>query len=221
MCNDDGSVTMHTNKELLIQRLKQQGYLQSQGVEEAIRKVPRELFIPKELQHAAYVDTPLSIGSGQTISAPHMVVIMCEHLDVQPGQTILEIGSGSGYHAAVLSHLVGPTGKVFSVERIPLLANDATHALKKAKIENVLVILGDGSEGLDEFQPYDRIYVTCAAPSIPDPLLHQLKKDGLLLIPVGSHYCDLIAVTKHNDHVTKKNLGGCAFVPLVGKFGYH
>ena len=165
-------------------------------------------------------DRPFEIGNGQTISAPHMVAIMVEALDIKPGQKILEIGSGSGYHAAVVSLLVGNDGQVFSIERIHALAESAKENLDKAGCNNVTVFKGDGSLGLPDHAPYDRIYVTCASPSVPQPLLDQLRDTGKLLIPVGKMYCELMLLEKNGDHIDSKDLGGCAFVPLVGKHGF-
>jgi protein-L-isoaspartate(D-aspartate) O-methyltransferase len=204
----------------LVKRLKIEGYIKSSIVEKAFLEIPRELFVPKYLKKSAYIDTPLEIGSGQTISAPHMVAIMCEALDLKKGQKVLEIGSGSGYHAAIVSKIVGEKGMVYSVERIDELAEMARENIKEANIENVKIFVGDGSLGLEKYAPYDRIYVTCAAPDIPRPLVDQLKDPGMLLIPVGHYYCDLILLKKRREKISTENLGGCAFVPLIGKYGH-
>ncbi len=153
---------------------------------EAMLRVPRHKFVPKYEQRAAYIDTPLDIGHGQTISAPHMVAIMCELLELSEGQKVLEIGSGSGYHAAVMGELVGKSGHVYTVERIESLVNFAKDNLKEAGYDNITVLLEDGSMGYSQYAPYDRIVVTCAAPYIPEPLLEQLKPGGILVIPVGN-----------------------------------
>jgi len=204
----------------MVEYLKREGRIYSKKVEGAFLNIPREYFIPEELKTEAYIDTPLSIGYGQTISAPHMVAIMVEALDLKPGQRVLEIGSGSGYHAAIVAYLVAPNGHVFSVERLSELAEFAKRNLEKAGIDNVTVETGDGSQGLEKYAPYDRIYVTCAAPDIPIPLIEQLKDPGKLLIPVGRIYSDLYLVEKKKNKIYKKNLGGCAFVPMIGKHGY-
>jgi protein-L-isoaspartate(D-aspartate) O-methyltransferase len=172
------------------------------------------------LKNYAYADTPLDIGNGQTISAPHMVAIMCEELDIQKDQKILEIGAGSGYHAAIVAKIVGGKGHVYTIERFEGLAKNAEENLKKAEIKNVTVEIGDGSEGLEKYQLYDIIYVTCAAPDIPKPLIDQLKDPGKLMVPVGNTICTLILLEKNQGKITKKNLGGCTFVPLVGKYGH-
>lgn len=147
----------------------------NESVLDAMSRIPRELFVPEQLRDRAYEDTPLPIGLGQTISAPHMVAIMSDLLDVRPGMKILEVGGGSGYHAAVLAALTGPQGRVYSVERMPDLAAAARRNLQAAGIENVTVVEGDGSLGLPEHAPYDRISVAASAPKIPEPLKEQLQ----------------------------------------------
>ena len=204
----------------LVNMLKKRGRINKKKVEKAFLETPRELFIPEKIKEYAYVDTPLEIGNGQTISAPHMVAIMCEALDIKEGQKILEIGAGSGYHAGIISKIIGQKGHIYTVERIKKLAENAKQNLQKANITNVTVKIGDGSQGLQEFAPYDIIYVTCAAPDIPEPLIEQLKDPGQILIPVGQRICELMLLDKKDDKITSKNLGGCAFVPLIGKYGH-
>jgi protein-L-isoaspartate(D-aspartate) O-methyltransferase len=210
---------MNEDLKNLVSYLEQQGYVKTPTVKNALLSIRRENFVPKNFQSYAYSDRPLDIGDNQTISAPHMVAIMCEALDIKPGQKILEIGSGSGYHAAVVSKIVGDKGSVYSVERMKSLAKKAEMNLNNENITNVTVVQADGSEGLSRFQPYDRIYVTCAAPFIAQPLIDQLTNHGKLLIPVGTLHCELKLLIKNNDEVTTKNLGGCVFVPLIGKYG--
>lgn len=207
-------------REHLVAALVKERYIKTEKVKQAFLTVPRELFIPHMLRNYAYVDTPLDIGQGQTISAPHMVAIMCEALDIKEGQKILEIGTGSGYHAAIVAQLAGKTGQVYSIERFDSLANKAIENLTQANITNVTVTIGDGSLGLPEYQPYDRIYITCAAPYAPPPILDQLRDPGKLLIPVGDMYCDLTLFEKKKKKVTEQHLGGCVFVPLIGKYGH-
>ena len=204
----------------LVKRLRMQGRIKTFEVEKAFLEVPRELFIPENLKNYSYVDTPLEIGNGQTISAPHMVAIMCEGLNLKKGQKILEIGTGSGYHAAIVSKIIGKNGQVHTIERFESLAKNAKENLKKANIKNVTVKIGDGSLGLQKYAPYDRIYVTCAAPDTPPPLIEQLKDGGKLMVPVGETICDLKLLEKKDKKIEIKSLGGCAFVPLVGKYGY-
>ena len=203
-------------KNRLIEELRQHGI--SQRVLDAMRKVPRHLFVPEKEQRNAYADYPLPIGWGQTISAPHMVAIMCELLDIQDGMKLLEIGAGSGYHAAVMAVLAG-SGHVYAVETIEGLALFARDNLKKAGITNVTVIVEDGSLGLPGYAPYDRISVACASPEILDTLTAQLKEGGKLVIPVGRYFQELYLVTKTNG-LKKEAKGGVVFVPLVGKKGF-
>ncbi len=185
----------------------------------AMYEVPREFFVPQHLVDHAYDDTPLPIGYGQTISAPHMVAIMCDILDLHSGMNVLEVGGGSGYHAAVMARIIGPDGKVFSVERIPELVDMANENLKKAGISNVSVVQGDGSIGLSDHAPYDRISVAATAPSIPEPLKAQLKKGGKLVIPVGSGYQELFLVTRKNGYTVEEKMA-VVFVPLLGEHGF-
>ena len=205
-----------SQKDRLIDELRHQGI--SERVLDAMRRVPRHLFVPEREQRNAYVDHPLSIGWGQTISAPHMVAIMCDLLDIRDGMNVLEIGAGSGYHAAVMARLAG-SGHVYAVEMIKDLALFARENLKKAGISNVTVVVEDGSLGLPGFAPYDRINVACAAPDIPETLTDQLKPGGKLVIPVGRAIQELYLVTKVNG-LKKEAKGGVVFVPLVGKKGF-
>jgi protein-L-isoaspartate(D-aspartate) O-methyltransferase len=204
----------------LISKLKKEGRIKKIEVEQAFLQIPRENFIPEKLMNYAYSDTPLDIGYGQTISAPHMVAIMCEDLDLKKGQKILEIGSGSGYHAAIISKIIGNKGHVFSVERISSLVTFAKKNLINTGIKNVDIIEGDGSIGFIEKAPYDRIYVTCASPKIPPQLIKQLNDLGKLMVPIGDIICSLNLLEKNEGKIIIKNLGGCAFVPLIGKNGY-
>lgn len=204
----------------LVKQLKIEGRINTKEVEKAFLETPREKFVPDVIKTYSYLDTPLEIGNGQTISAPHMVAIMAEALDIKKGQKILEIGAGSGYHAAIVSKLVGKKGHVYTIERYSTLAENAKKNLKNTGITNVTVEIGDGSLGLPKYAPYDRIYVTCAAPDVPHALIEQLKDKGKLMIPVGQMISTLELIEKVGDKIITKDLGGCAFVPLVGKHGY-
>jgi len=204
------------NKEQLLSSLEE---VADPRVISAMSHVPRELFLPEPLQSRAYDDTPLPIGRGQTISAPHMVAIMCTILDLQPGMNVLEVGGGSGYHAAVMAELVRPGGQVYSVERIAGLVEAARLNLARAGVENVTVIQSDGSLGLPEHAPYDRISVAATAPSIPEPLKQQLKTGGKMVIPVGEDYQDLYLVTRQNGFSVERKMG-VIFVPLIGEEGF-
>ncbi|RZB29178.1 MAG: protein-L-isoaspartate(D-aspartate) O-methyltransferase [Candidatus Argoarchaeum ethanivorans] len=201
----------------LVDGLKYHGI--DRRVLDAMNRVPRHIFVLDSQKEYAYQDTPLSIGSGQTISAPHMVAIMCNLLDLEEGMSVLEIGTGSGYHVAVIAELVGKTGHVYTVERIEQLAYFARDNLKKTGYANVTVIIEDGSLGLPEYAPYDRISVAAAAPKVPQTLIDQLKEGGKMVIPVGSFPQELFLVTK-NIEVTMVKKGGVSFVPLKGKYGF-
>lgn len=203
-------------KERLIESLR--NYV-SDRVVEAMSRVPRELFVPDELRPMAYEDRPLPIGHGQTISAPHMVAIMCDLLDLHEGMKVLEVGGGCGYHAAVMAELVGPSGHVYSVERIPELVEMARRNLERAGYRNVSMILGDGTLGYSEQAPYDRISVAASAPDIPEPLKEQLRPGGRMVIPVGSYSQDLLVATK-NHEIRVERAMGVIFVPLIGEHGF-
>ena len=206
-------------KEELIQHLIREGYLKSKEVIEAMRAVPREIFVPEHLREYAYADMPLEIGHGQTISAPHMVAMMLEALQLNENSKVLEIGTGTGYHAAVAAK-IAEKGMIYTIERIEELAEKARENFRKLGIKNVRVFVGDGSMGLPEYAPYTHIYATCSAPKISEKLIEQLAKGGRMVIPVGRIYGELWLVEK-NDVIKKRNLGGCAFVPMVGKEGYN
>lgn len=186
---------------------------------DAMEAVPRHLFVPETVKEHAYADTPLPIGGGQTISAPSMVAIMCDVLDVRDGMSVLDVGTGFGYHAAILSILAG-SGIVYTIERIPELAEKARKILSSLGYHNVEVHVGDGSEGLPEHAPYDRISVACAAPKVPQPLVDQLKEMGKMVVPIGQYLQELVLVEKRDGKAHMYNRGGVAFVPMVGKYGF-
>lgn len=209
--------------ETLIRDLKQEGLIKHAAVERAFRAADRRLFLPRADDEAAYDDTPLSIGHDQTISAPHMVAIMVEALDARPGMNVLEVGGGSGWHAAVIASLVRPGGRVVTVERIPALAALAEENLRRAGFaDTVTVAVGDGSLGYPAGAPYDRISVAAAAPRVPPSLVRQLKSEGgKLLVPVGPQgYQELVEVSMAGGQPLRRELGGCVFVPLLGDEGY-
>ncbi len=205
----------------LLDYLERQGYLKSPGVRAAMESIDRRQFVPSRERNRAYDDTPLPIGQGQTISAPHMCAMMLEELRARPGAKVLEIGSGSGYHAALASRVVGPEGHIHTVERIEALAEGAQISLAEADITNVTVHLDDGSLGWPKEAPYDHIMVTCGAPAMPPPLLEQLKDGGRLVVPVGNRYHQrLLTVTRRGDSYDEESTGGVAFVPLIGEHGF-
>jgi len=206
-------------RKLLVEGLKD--FVPDEKVLRAMLRVPRHRFVPEYEQRAAYMDRPLEIGHGQTISAPHMVAIMCEILELAEGHKVLEIGAGSGYNAAVMAELVGKSGHIYTVERIEPLVNFAKKNLKETGYDNVTVLLENGSLGYPEYAPYDRIAVTCAAPDIPETLLEQLKPGGIMVIPVGSYSQELIRVKKDsNGKINRKKKGDVIFVPMIGKHGF-
>ena len=204
-------------KEYLLDDLRD---LVGEPVIMALSRVPRELFVPEHLEKRAYDDTPLPIGLDQTISAPHMVAVMCELLDLRPGMKVLEVGGGSGYHAAVLAVLVGPKGHVYSVERMPELVVQARKNLEKAKIANVTMVEANGSLGLPEHAPYDRISVAAAAPQVPESLKQQLIVGGKMVLPVGRYRQELLLVIRKNDGFEVEAKMGVVFVPLIGVEGF-
>ena len=213
----------------MIQSLISQGILSSREVIRAMKTVHREDFLPQNLKEYTYKDIPLPIGFGQTISAPHMVAIMAEALKPKAGDKILEIGAGSGYNAAVLAEIVCPkdnikSGHIYTMEIIPEIADFAINNLEKTGYgKKITVICKDGSIGLPDHAPYDGISVTAAAPKVPEVLVKQINLDGLLLIPVGSlnYSQELLLIKKvKNGKISIKNLGGVAFVPLTGKYGW-
>lgn len=210
-------------REELIERLVRWGYLTKPEIIEAFRKVPRHEFVPANLGDYAYADQPLPIGHGQTISAPSMIAIMMDSLELKPGQKVLEIGAGSGYNAALIAEIVGPKGKVFTIERIAELVEFGRTNLQKTGYGWVQVVVGDGTRGYKKGAPWDRILVTACAPEIPHLLVAQLKIGGKLAAPVGQHYMFqtwLVVDKRSEKEISTRERGGCSFVPLVGKHGW-
>jgi protein-L-isoaspartate(D-aspartate) O-methyltransferase len=185
-------------------------------VYDAMAAVPREEFVPERLKHSAYDNTPLPIGNGQTISQPFIVALMTDLLEPKPDDIILEIGTGSGYQAAILSQLAK---RVYSLEIIPELAEQTSRRLRQLGYDTVEVIASDGSSGLPEHAPYDGIIVTAAAPRIPQALVDQLAPGGRLVIPVGRPHLpqDLLLVEKSGNTITSQSILSVAFVPFTGK----
>jgi len=185
----------------------------------AMKKVPRHLFIDEALRSQAYEDYPSPIGEKQTISQPYIVALMTELLQLKGNEKVLEIGTGSGYQTAVLAELAD---QVYSIERIPALAKRARKLLDELKYTNIVITIDDGTLGWREHSPYDGIIVTAAAPYPPATLFEQLKTGCRLVIPVGEEYVqDLIVYTKEeNGKYNKENYGGCRFVKLIGSQGW-
>lgn len=197
--------------------------LQSRGIKDpkildAFREIPRHKFVDDYLKYKAYDDYPLSIGYGQTISQPYMVAIMTEALKPEADSRVLEIGTGSGYQAAILSKLCQT---VYSLERLSALASRARKTLDELGIYNVHIRIGDGTRGYAKEAPYDRIVVTAGAPHVPESLVEQLVPGGILIIPVGDQYLqDLKRITKREGKTETESLGGCRFVKLIGDNGW-
>lgn len=186
---------------------------------QAMGEVPRHRFISPEWRFEAYSDRPLPIGEGQTISQPYMVAFMLQALELRSDARVLEVGTGSGYQAAILSQLVP---QVYSMEYFPALAERARTILQQLSYRNVQVIVGDGSLGLPQYAPYNGIIVAAAAPSTPRALLDQLAEGGRLAIPVGDTTGqDLLIIHKHGTSYTEERSIPCRFVPLLGKEGWH
>jgi len=184
-------------------------------VVDAMRRVPREAFVSQEQYHAAYDDRPLSIGFGQTISQPFIVALMVQALELRGDEKVLELGTGSGYEAAILAELAQ---KVVTVECIPELAESAKQVLDKLGYSNIEVHVAGRTLGWSEGAPYDAIIVSAGAPTVPQVLLEQLTWNGRLVIPVGSRWQqELLRVTKLRKGNEIENLGGCYFVPLIGE----
>ena len=215
--------------EKLIANLVKQGNLHSPNCIKAMRAVPRAKFLPKDMQIYADTDTPIQIGFRQSVSAPHMVAIMNEALDLEVGNKVLEVGAGSGWHAATIAEIIAPKeaprsewGHIYTVEVVPALAETAKKNVMNAKYgDRVTIVNSDGSKGYPEKAPFDRIVVTASDPKVPKPLVDQLKSGGVLLVPVGSStlFQKLLKITKLADgEIKEENLGGVSFVPLTGEF---
>lgn len=227
---ESGEDPYFQERKRLVEQLIEEGVVKSERVKEAMLRVPRHEFIWPNRLEQAYYDTPLPLGdTGQTISAPHMVAIMNELLEVQVGDRILEVGTGGGYHAATLAVLTcpsldSPSPLVYTVEINHVLAEFAKRNFSRLGFDKVVrVIEGDGSKGYAEASPYDCIVVTAAAPSIPQPLIGQLKTNGRMVIPVQSRFFeqDLMLLRKDRDGKVKtSNMGPVVFVPLRGEHGF-
>jgi len=194
--------------------------IESRRVLEAMGKIPREAFVEEALRAKAYEDAALPIGERQTISQPWIVARICELAEGDGTGRVLEIGSGSGYHAAVLSRLFE---QVYSVERIATFSKRAREAVRGLGIENVHFKIFDGSYGWSEFAPYRAVVVTAAAPEVPAPLLEQLDSGGRLVLPMGEPEAEdqvLVRMSKSASGVAREEHGPCRFVPLVGKYGW-
>jgi len=212
---DDEDVYARKREMMVLRQLKARD-ITDRKVLEAMEAAPRHLFVSPHLRSQAYNDYPLPIDEGQTISQPYIVAFMTQHLDLKQGEKVLEIGTGSGYQAAVLAHL---TDKVYSIEIREKLAKKAQETLSELNYDQVKVKCADGYFGWEEYAPFDAIIVTCAANHIPPPLLKQLKEGGRLIVPVGStlFFQTLTLVTKTNGKPKVRHVLDVNFVPMVGE----
>jgi len=207
--NDPGYEGM---RERMVESQLRSRDIRDERVLEAMRKIPRHLFVPEDMRRHAYNDEPLPIGEGQTISQPYIVAYMTQVLELQPHHSVLEIGTGSGYQTAVLADLVD---SVCSVEILPGLTARARKVLDDLRYRNIRFRNGDGALGWEEFAPYDGIMVTAAPGKIPEALQAQLKEDGRMILPVGEAFQDLVLVTHGRRRFNRKTLIPVRFVPLV------
>lgn len=213
MCADSEAEAYIPERERMVATQLRARGIRDERVLAAMARVPRHEFVPSEFRLQAYEDHPLPIGQDQTISQPYMVALMLEYLAVEPENTVLEIGTGSGYQSALLAELAK---RVYTVERHPALANFAAADLMRLGYSNVTVLVRDGSHGLPEHAPYERIIVSAAAPRVPPALLAQLSEGGRLILPVGSeHAQELELIRKKNGVHLATSLEGCRFVPLI------
>jgi len=206
-------------RERMIQMLREHYKIADENVLEVMRRTPRHLFVPEALKSQAYKDNALPIAANQTISQPFIVARMTELLQLNPQSKVLEIGAGSGYQTVILSQLAR---EVYAIERVPQLANEAQKRLQSFGIQNVTLRCADGTNGWEANAPYDAILVAAGGPSVPKPLLSQLKIGGKLIVPVGQDQKTqkLIRVTRTADDFQTEDFGACAFVPLIGEHGW-
>ncbi|HVS02936.1 MAG TPA: protein-L-isoaspartate(D-aspartate) O-methyltransferase [Thermoanaerobaculia bacterium] len=204
---------MEQRERMVDEQIRRRG-VRGPQVLRAMREVPRHLFVPSETRNQAYEDHPLPIGWGQTISQPYMVALMTELLDLDGDDEVLEIGTGSGYHAAVLSRVAG---KVYSIEILGELGLQARSNLERLGYDNVEVRIGDGYQGWPEQAPFDAIILTAAPPKIPQPLIDQLKVGGKMVVPVGSFLQDLLLITRTRRGIEKRTVAPVRFVPMTGE----
>jgi len=207
------------SRERMVKKLREHYRIHDERVLDAMFRVPRHFFVPEALKAQAYKDNALPISSNQTISQPFIVAKMTELLEITPDSKILEIGAGSGYQTAILALLAR---KVFAIERIPQLAQQAQERVKKLRFENVMLNCADGTNGWEVYAPYDGILVAAGSPDVPEPLVRQLKIGGRLVIPIGKDQKSqhLIRITGTEKNFKTEDFGACAFVPLIGEHGW-
>lgn len=219
MKNSTDTDTCTRQREDMVRTQVARRGITDERVLDALRNVPRHRFVPEELAERAYGDFPLPIGYQQTISQPYIVAEMTQALALDPDDKVLEIGTGSGYQAAILAEIVR---EVYTVERIePLFERARDLLLEELGYDNIEMLLEDGTNGWEDSGPFDAIIVTAGAPRIPQPLVRQLAEGGRMIIPVGDEYIqELTKIVKDHDGIHQTKLGGCRFVKLVGKFGW-
>lgn len=216
--NMNGSNSYTAARLSMVRNQIQQRGISDSGVLQAMRDVPRHRFVDPEWRDQAYDDRPLQIGAGQTISQPYMVALMLQELALPPEARVLEVGTGSGYQAAILSRIAS---QVYSIEYFPTLANKARQVLSELDYTNVEIVIGDGGTGLPQHAPFHGIVVAAGAPQIPSPLLAQLTQAGRLVVPIGDvDKQELCILTKQGRSFTRKRGVSCRFVPLLGKEGW-
>jgi len=206
-------------RERMIKLLREHYIIRDENVLRVMSEMPRHLFVPEALKSQAYKDNALPIASKQTISQPFIVARMTELLELNPQSKVLEIGAGSGYQTAILAKLAN---KVFAIERVPILAQEAQTRFEQLKITNVNLRCADGTLGWGVYAPFDAILVAAGSPTMPEPFLNQLKTGGRLVIPIGQDQKTqkLIRVTRTERGFKTEDFGACAFVPLIGEHGW-
>jgi len=215
---DSQSIKYERQREAMVR-----GQLESRGIKDpdvlaAFRKVPRHLFVSEALRDQAYGDYPLPIGQQQTISQPYIVAEMTQALDLKPDDRVLEIGTGSGYQAAILAEIVY---RVYTIERLRSLYLQARSLFDRLGYHNIVARCADGTKGWREQSPFDAIIITAGAPRVPETLIDQLAVGGRLVVPVGNrHTQELIKIYREEDGLRQFSLGGCRFVKLVGEHGW-
>ncbi|HEY0461313.1 MAG TPA: protein-L-isoaspartate(D-aspartate) O-methyltransferase [Pyrinomonadaceae bacterium] len=203
----------------MVKRLREHYKIKDEQLLEVMNRLPRHLFVPEAIKHQAYKDNALPIASNQTISQPFIVARMTELLELKPNSRVLEIGAGSGYQTAVLASIAG---KIFAIERIPNLAQQAQERLQRLGFRNITLRCADGTNGWEVYAPFDGILVAAGSPELPQPLLAQLKTGGRLVIPIGNDpkTQTLIRVTRTASGFQTEDFGACSFVPLIGEHGW-
>lgn len=207
------------SRQRMLKLLREQYKIRDERVLKTMEEVPRHFFVPDALKVQAYKDNALPIASKQTISQPFIVARMSELLELNPQSKVLEIGAGSGYQTAILSKLAG---KIYAIERVQILVNEAQEKLNRLNVKNVMLVCADGTLGWKTYAPFDAILVAAGSPKIPEPLLNQLKIGGRLVLPVGENQQTqkLIRITRTQNGFEKEDFGNCAFVPLIGEHGW-